>query len=167
MIQIVKGSNEDFPTIQKIAHLTWPGTFKNILSEDQISYMLEMMYSLSSLTEQIEKKKHKFFLAKENGKYLGFASCEINYSNSPKTKIHKIYILPEAQGMGVGKALIAKITETAINYHNQLLILNVNRYNPSIKVYEKWGFAIVKEENIPIGNGYLMEDFVMEKEIKK
>ena len=43
------------------------------------------------------------------------------------------------------------------------LTLNVNRFNKAIDFYLKNGFKIIKEENIEIGNGFLMEDYVMEK----
>src|SRR5688572_931129 len=121
MVEIRKASVQDYPLIQQLAQLTWPDTFKEILSKEQIVYMLEMMYSIVSLTEQVEKKGHKFILAKSEVDYLGFASYEINYKGVSKTKIHKIYILPEAQGRGVGKLLILHIAEIAQHYKNTIL----------------------------------------------
>jgi ribosomal protein S18 acetylase RimI-like enzyme len=45
------------------------------------------------------------------------------------------------------------------------LLLNVNRNNPTKGFYEKLGFTVIKEEDIDIGNGYFMNDYVMEKKV--
>jgi len=165
MIQITVATKQDYTLIQQIAHQTWPETFGSILSAAQIAYMLEMMYSIPALTEQIEENGYIFLLAKDEEKYLGFAAYELFYQNLSKTKLHKIYILPEAQGKGVGKLLINRVAEIAVQNQNEVLSLNVNRNNPAINFYEKLGFTKVAEEDIPIGQGFLMEDFVMEKRL--
>lgn len=165
MIKISVAEEKDYSTIQQIAHQTWYPTFEKILSKEQIAYMLEMMYSLKAIEEQIKQKEHIFLLAKDEQSYLGYASYETNYQESDKTKIHKIYVLPAAQGKGVGKILMDSIEKIAKEKGNKILALNVNRYNPAINFYEKIGFKIVKQEDIDIGRGFLMQDFVMEKNI--
>ena len=72
-------------------------------------------------------------------------------------------ILPASQGKGVGAALINSIGEIAIENKNESLLLNVNRYNKAVGFYEKVGFKVVGNEDIDIGDGFLMEDFIMEK----
>jgi ribosomal protein S18 acetylase RimI-like enzyme len=94
-----------------------------------------------------------------------FASYEFNYKGEPKTKIHKIYILPETQGKGIGKKLLDYIVEKAKENRNTILSLNVNRYNSAYEFYVKIGFEKKGEEDINIGNGYLMEDYIMEKQL--
>ncbi|RQO66396.1 GNAT family N-acetyltransferase [Pedobacter sp. KBW06] len=165
MLHIYNATSSDFPIIQEIAHLTWPDTFGAILSKEQISYMLEMMYSTDSLTEQTSKKGHQFLLVKDETKNLGYASYELNYKGLSKTKIHKIYILPEAQGKGVGKLLMNSITDIARKNQDTILSLNVNRDNAAFDFYKKIGFEKTGEENIDIGDGFLMEDFIMDKKL--
>lgn len=165
MITIHEASGHDYPLIHRIAHQTWPHTFGNILSQEQISYMLEWMYSISSLQEQVEKQGHKFLLAKDEEAYLGYASYELNYKGQLVTKIHKLYVLPAAQGKGIGRALIHKVQEIAMQHANEALSLNVNRDNPAVQFYQNMGFDITGEENISIGQGFLMEDYIMRKEI--
>lgn len=165
MIAVVKATIEDIPTIREIAHITWYPTFREILSQEQIEYMLEIMYSEKALKEQIEVKNHQFFLAKEGYEALGYLSVEVNYNQKPVTKIHKIYVLPNQQGKGIGKILMQKAEQVAVENQNTTLSLNVNRFNKALKFYESIGFSIAKTEDIDIGNGYLMEDFVMEKNL--
>ena len=165
MIAITEVTEDELPIIQDIAYKTWPSTFGEILSPSQISYMLEMMYSLDALTSQINDKNHVFLLAKDesNGEYLGYVSYELDYKGEPLTKIHKIYLLPASQGKGVGRLLIDNVAERAIHHANDRLGLNVNRHNKAIQFYERMGFVIVGNEDIDIGDGFLMEDFIMEK----
>ncbi len=161
-MEIRIATEKDFIKIQEIAHKTWPSTFGEILTKIQIDYMLDMFYNLNSLKKQTEESKNVFLLISENGNDLGFISYELNYKNSIKTKIHKIYLLPESQGKGAGKILIQRVKEIAQLNNNQALILNVNKYNKAISFYEKLGFKIVQSEKIDIGQGFIMDDYVME-----
>lgn len=155
-------SKEELIKVQSIAHRTWPSTFANILSPEQIDYMLNWMYSLETL-ESLLDKGHTFLLAGDDGKELGFAGFELNYSEGPKAKLHKIYLLPEAQGKGAGKALILEVAERARKAGQKSLLLNVNKYNQkAIEFYNRIGFQEIYKEVIDIGNGYVMDDVVME-----
>lgn len=160
MIELVKACDNDIPNIRSVAYKTWPQAFGEILTPEQISYMLDMMYSEHSLREQMNSG-HQFIMAFRDEMCCGYASYE--QYESIATKVHKIYILPECQGMGIGSLLINHIGNIARDSGNVVLTLNVNRYNPAVKFYQKIGFSITKEEDIDIGKGFLMEDFVMEK----
>lgn len=165
MIEITNATANDYRIIQQIAQETWPVTYGTILSSEQIDYMFDMMYSLEVLEEQVNLERHHFILAKEDDIYLGFASYELNYQNTVKTKIHKIYLLPKSQRKGIGSLLISEIVKEAKKNNNTSLSLNVNRYNKAFYFYQKIGFVKVGEEDINIGNDYIMEDYIMEKTI--
>lgn len=155
-------SKEELTNVQSIALRTWPSTFANILSPEQIGYMLNWMYDLKMLETQLESG-HTFILIEESGVELGFAGFELNYAEGPKAKLHKIYLLPEAQGKGAGKALILEVAERARKAGQKSLLLNVNKYNQkAIDFYLKMGFQEIYKEVIDIGNGYVMDDVVME-----
>ena len=164
-IHVYQATNKEYRVIQKIAHETWPVTFGKILSKEQIDYMLEMMYSIKSLSEQVEQKGHHFLMARDDQQDVGYASYELYYKGLPKTKIHKIYVTPSAQGKGVGKVLMTEIMKVARENSNAYLSLNVNRDNTSVEFYKKIGFKKIGEEDIDIGNGFLMEDAIMEKSV--
>jgi ribosomal protein S18 acetylase RimI-like enzyme len=165
MIEIIKNTDSNFTAIRAIAKEVWPVAYNSILSKAQLDYMMDMMYSISSLQIQANEKKHRFIVAKEAEIVMGFASYEFNYTKKPKTKIHKIYILPSQQGKGIGKLLVNYISEEAKERHQKTLILNVNKKNVAIRFYEAIGFTIAFEEVIAIGNGFVMDDYVMEKSI--
>lgn len=164
MIQIVEAKLEHISIIKEIAYKAWAVTYSNILSQDQIDYMLDMMYSDSSLTEQMTIQDHHFLLIKssKSASFEGFVSFEFNYKNTNTTKLHKLYVLPQSQGLGLGRILINLVCERAKSHGNDYVRLNMNRDNKAISFYKKMNFEIVGEENIDIGNGYLMEDYIFE-----
>jgi len=155
----------DFTTIQQIAHTTWPVTFGGILSPAQIQYMLERMYSIASLQEQTQQQGHVFLLAEREDTGLGYVSYEIGYKGPSIVKIHKLYVLPLAQGAGVGKQLIDRVAALAWEQDCDRLRLDVNRDNPAVGFYQRLGFTILGNQDTPIGGGFVMEDYVMEKPI--
>ncbi|WP_339887928.1 GNAT family N-acetyltransferase [uncultured Flavobacterium sp.] len=163
-MEIIQITKSQLPIVAKLAHEIWPSAYGEILSKEQLTYMLDKFYSLEALSQQLEEKNHVFLLAEENGEFIGFASYELNIENH-KTKIHKIYVLPTTQGKGYGVQLINEIENRSKAIKNDVLFLNVNRFNKAQYFYKKLGFEVVYEEDIEIGNGYLMEDFVMEKKI--
>lgn len=163
MITITEAKLNDIKLIQEIAHATWPITYGEILSKEQLEYMLDLIYSDEALTNQYNKKEQLFYLISENEINLGFIGIEHQYKGEAITKIHKIYLMPETQGKGIGKKVIDEIQKLAIDNNSKALLLNVNRFNSALGFYKKIGFEVAEEVNIEIGNGYLMEDYVMEK----
>lgn len=151
--------------VRDLAYQIWPIAYKEILSEQQLDYMLDLIYSIESLTKQIENN-HIILLVEESNSYIGFASYELNHGFSNKTKIQKLYVLPQIQGKGIGKKLIDFIEKEAVENNQSGLLLNVNKYNIAKDFYLKQGFSITHSEIIDIGKGYIMDDYVMEKEIR-
>ncbi|WP_366183663.1 GNAT family N-acetyltransferase [Flavobacterium ovatum] len=160
-IEISAANPADFEIIQAIAKATWPEAYGAILSIEQMNYMLDLFYSVDKMKAD-SANGHYFALAKENETILGFVSFEHHYFNNQTTKIHKLYLLPVSQGKGVGKLLVDYVAKNAKDNESQSVCLNVNRFNKALGFYKKIGFSIVKEENIDIGQGYWMEDYVME-----
>lgn len=152
-------SAEDIPTIITIQEKTWEPTYRDILSQEQIDYMFEKIYSPASLKHQIESGHHFIILLNGNNPE-GFSS--VHEEKPGKFKLHKIYVLPSTQGTGAGKYLLRETEDYVRSAGGTVLSLNVNRYNKARTFYEKMGFRIVGEEDIPIGP-YWMNDYILEK----
>ena len=162
---IHKIGTDEIRKVREIAEITWPVAFGDILSKEQLAYMMNMMYSEEVLEKQLHSG-HEFYLFTEDGKELGFMGIEPGYKGKSQLKIHKLYILPNQQGKGIGQQFIALAEERAKELQQEILTLNVNRYNKALHFYEKLGFSNIRSEDIDIGQGYLMEDYVMEKAIR-
>jgi GNAT superfamily N-acetyltransferase len=154
--------------IQKIAFETWPIAYKNILSNDQLAYMLNLFYDLDVLANQQAQSNHQFILAfDESGNEMGFAcySKEID-DTTAKYLLHKLYILPSQQGKKTGTMLLDfVINEIKKTNEKSFIQVNVNRHNIALDFYLKHGFTIIYEEDNDIGAGYFMNDFVMQKNL--
>lgn len=160
-MKIVLCKIEQLNVVIDLTKKIWPVAYGEILSKSQLDYMIDKFYNEPALRELVQKG-HVFYLAQDdNDNYVGFVSYEIN-SEPNKTKIHKIYVLPETQGTGLGRQFFELVKEKAIENNQKVIFLNVNKYNNAIHFYTKLGFRKVKDEVIDIGNGYVMDDYVME-----
>lgn len=164
MVSFKKAEINDWTIIQKIAHETWPFTFGEIIAPEQINYMLEQIYNEDSLKIQMLEKGHNFILAEKDGHSLGFTSYEINYNSEKQIMIHKLYILPDTQGMGLGTKFLNKLSEIALENNNLQLCLKVFFRNvKAIGFYEKFGFKKIGTKATDIGNNYKILDYIMVK----
>jgi diamine N-acetyltransferase len=164
-MEITVATVKQLHIVKELAYSIWPVTYGEIISETQLDYMLSKMYNLETLENLLLQKNQIFLLLKENTNYVGFCSYELNCNQTSYTKLHKIYVLPEMQGKGAGKLLLLKVEEIAKKSNNTSVFLNVNRFNKAQEFYKKNNYIITNQEDINIGNGYLMEDYVMEKKL--
>jgi diamine N-acetyltransferase len=151
---------DDINTIGFLAQQIWPDTYGNILSPEQLQYMMVLFYSPAALRRQMVEDRHRFLLLEEGDEAIGFASW--GSEEAGVFKLHKIYVLPGQQGKGLGRSLLQFIFEDIRPRGAEYLRLNVNRYNKARQFYERMGFVVVREEDVPIGDGYYMNDYVME-----
>ncbi|MGJ8661347.1 MAG: GNAT family N-acetyltransferase [Bacteroidota bacterium] len=160
--QFVKANKDEMQDLSNLAREIWPITFKEILTVEQIDYMLNWMYNPETLSEQSDNG-HEFYFLKHEKTKIGFVGIQNNYPEIGLLRIHKIYLKPTFHGKGLGKFMLEKIEERARMNDLRGLHLNVNRYNSVYNFYTYLGFDTLKKEDIDIGNGYLMEDYVMQK----
>ena len=159
-VVIRDGQLQDIRLIADLAEKIWRHAYADILSREQIRFMLDAIYSEKALTEVMETGEQKFLLIYEKDDPKGFASFGLRDEDPLVHKLHKIYVLPETQGKGYGKRLIQEVIHIIKEKKMHILDLNVNRYNQAKNFYEKMGFKVIREEDIPIGP-YWMNDYVM------
>lgn len=156
-LSIRKATLNDIETIQSIAQITWANTY-TFLSDEQMKYMLDWMYSTKSLEQQMQNG-HQFYVAINNDIIIGFAS--VSKEDSTICKLNKLYVLPTTQKTGAGKALLQTVIDYAKENNAIELQLQVNRFNNAKDFYLKQGFNILYEKDFEIGNGFYMNDYVM------
>jgi GNAT superfamily N-acetyltransferase len=161
MILLRKAREQDLPVIQKIATLTWEPTYVPIIGRVQVEYMLGKMYSKPALLSQL-MKGDIFLIAQMNGKDVAFVSYSPEDHSDHVYKLHKLYVLPEQHGEGIGRLLINEVVDKVRDAGGKTLELNVNRANKAKKFYERAGFKVKETVDIDIGNGFFMNDYVME-----
>ncbi len=162
MPKIKRATVNDIPVIISLAEQTWPVTYTPIIGEAQLTFMLGKFYSADVLARQMQEEGQQFVLYCDGvGHPTGFASYG-PYGNDAY-KLHKLYVLPDLQGRGAGRHLVQWIMAELREQGVKTLLLNVNRYNAgAIGFYERCGFTNMRTEDIDIGNGYFMNDYVYE-----
>jgi diamine N-acetyltransferase len=150
---------EDIPLIRSLALEIWPPTYLPIIGQDQIDYMLDLMYSEASLQEQLLNGK-PFVLVYDKENPVGFASYGL--LSEGRFKLYKLYVLPGQQGRGTGRFVMDYILSDIRSKGANSLELQVNKANKAKQFYEKNGFRIREEMVLEIGNGYVMDDYIME-----
>jgi ribosomal protein S18 acetylase RimI-like enzyme len=163
MFNIYRAAEDDIPAIRSMAEKTWWPAYSNILSADQIRYMLGTIYAAATLKQQLQDNTQTFLIVRDKHRQQAFASYGPHPHDPSIFKIHKLYVLPENQGKGFGKALITEIKNRLLESGVHTLDLNVNRLNAAVQFYQNLGFRIVREEDIPIGP-FWMNDYVMRME---
>ena len=160
MLTVKKASVIDIPLIRQLTFAIWPKTYSDIISKEQINYMLEQMYNPATLQKQMKEDGCTFIIVYDDKEPVAFASY--NETEPHLWKLNKIYILSSQQGKGTGKFIINYIVDEIKAKHAKALQLQVNRDNKAKYFYEKLGFKIIQTANFDIGNGYFMNDYVME-----
>jgi GNAT superfamily N-acetyltransferase len=172
-IQITPAGLNDRALIRSISERTWPSTYGHIISQEQIDFMLDWMYSDDSLATQMNTGC-EFYIANLNGADIGFCSVspddekvEEEKNSTEKSeelrshKLNKLYVLPSAQGTGAGKALLNQAIAVARAAGSSSIFLQVNKHNNAYRFYLKQGFIKETEFKFDIGNGFYMDDYVM------
>ncbi|MDB5231980.1 MAG: family N-acetyltransferase [Chitinophagaceae bacterium] len=159
-----KAVSSDIALIKELAHQIWPHSYGQILTSAQLEYMLDFIYSETALQKQMNEGQ-QFIIAYINDEPVGFAAYSLLDNMRSVFKLHKIYILPSTQGTGLGKKLLCYIIDIVKSSGGRILTLNVNRHNKAKDFYTKLGFKIIKEEDVPIGHNYFMNDYIMEKDL--
>lgn len=165
-MEIRRAPNSDLATIHEMAEVVFRQTYRTILSPDQMDYMMEWMYSLPNLEKQVAHG-HTYYIAwdgQEPQGYLSVRKDSVDPDGIEVWHLEKIYVMPSAQGTGLGHKLLETAKQHVRDNKSSLkarIELNVNRNNPAVGFYKHQGLTILRQGDFPIGNGYYMNDYIM------
>ena len=147
----------DAELISGIAHRIWREHYPAVIGEEQVEYMLNLSYTPEALVRQMSEGQ-VFYLPEWQGSPLGYLS--ISQKAPGQYFLHKFYIDNGQRGKGMGKVVLERVLAQFPDLKE--LRLTVNRQNyKSINFYFRVGFVIEHCLDIPIGGGYVMNDFQM------
>lgn len=164
-MEFIKATESDIPLIQELARRSWENAYAEILSDEQMEYMLNTMYSNEEIADHLQNPDYHYFLIKDEDSYEGFIGYENSYEEKT-TKLHRIYLVPESKGKGLGKKALLFLNGKVSEYGDKRIILNVNKHNSARHFYESQGYKVYDEGVFDIGNGFVMDDFLMENVLK-
>jgi GNAT superfamily N-acetyltransferase len=160
-VRITPLAATDIDSVCRLARTTWQSTYPPLISQAQIDTMLADRYAPATLQTQFDDPLHAWRVAWVADQIAGFAHATLDGADC---KLDKLYVHPDSQRQGIGRALIAAIRDWARQRTAQRLWLQVNRGNArAIAAYQKYGFRIVESRVFDLGNGFVMDDYVMEQ----
>ena len=164
-MEIIRATEADLPAISKLAGVIWRECYPGIITHAQIDFMLARMYALDVMRGEIRSKGIHYDCLFVDGKMAGFTSYG-PASEPGVMKLHKLYLLPELQGHGLGSRLLQHCEQQARAAGTRRLILAVNKRNAkAIAAYQRNGFVVAESVVTDIGGGFVMDDFIMAKEL--
>ena len=157
-LKLLPAGATELTVISSLAREIWEKHYTAIIGANQIKYMLDKMYDKQSLLDQFLAKKHVFYLVNNNDLNVGFIS--VNREKDDDWLLNKFYILGERASNELGTEAFQVLKQLL---QPNKITLTVNRQNyKSINFYFKNGFKIDHVADFDIGEGFVMNDFVME-----
>lgn len=164
MERFIKAELKNLTDLARLAHTIWFEYWGIILEKGQITYMVDKFQSEHAMKNQIENENYSYYfinLNNQNAGYFGVADKD-DY-----LFLSKLYLLKDFRGKGLGHKAFDKIVQIAKDLNHTKIRLTVNKYNTNtIKAYEQWGFKTIDDVVTDIGEGYVMDDYIMEYTIK-
>ena len=162
-MEFIKATEKDIALIQDLARRSWESAYAEILSAEQIEYMLTTMYSEKEIRGHLQSPDYHYYLIfnESDHSFKGFLGYENRYEQGT-TKLHRIYLVPESKGRGIGKQALDFLKRMVSETQDSRIVLNVNKENKAMKFYESQGFTVYKEIVVDIGKGFVMDDYEME-----
>ena len=164
-VRIVGATATDLAAVGKLAGEIWRKHYPGIITPAQIEYMLARGYSRDALQRFVDEAGAGLALGYVGERLTGFAAY-YRSEHAGEIKLDKLYVHHDYHGRGVGSRLIAHVEAAARAQQRTTIVLNVNRHNvKAIAAYEKNGFAVRASVVVDIGGGFVMDDYVMAKQL--
>jgi len=160
-ILIRLATEKESAIVKTISTASYNVAYVDILPRKQIDYMLKHLYSVEAIL-RLMRGGQEFYLILEDNNTKGFLA--VQEIKKGVLRIEKLYLLPVMKGKGYGKSLLDYAEQLGRERHCHCLELNVNRGNNARYFYEKQGFVITEEVDIPMDE-FILDDYIMQKEL--
>jgi GNAT superfamily N-acetyltransferase len=156
-----RATAEDIPLLRTLAADIWRRSYREMLTAEQIDYMLAWMYGAETIRAEIAAGIW-WEVIELDGAAIGYLAAE----RGADVKLHKLYLLPEQQGRGFAQRALDRVLELARTWGAARVILNVNKHNArALRAYERAGFSVIEAVVNDIGGGFVMDDFIMARAV--
>jgi ribosomal protein S18 acetylase RimI-like enzyme len=163
-LAIRPASEEEIPALRALAEKIWRGSYTTMLTAEQMDYMLAWMYAPETIVREMREGViwETAWLEDER---IGFHSCTPEPAEQ-RVKLNKLYLLPERQGLGLGRQLLDRVHALAAQRGARQVWLQVNKRNDrAIRAYRRSGYTVERSAVFDIGGGFVMDDFIMTRAV--
>ena len=154
------------PELEKLVVLIreiWQEYYTPLIGAAQVEYMLEIFQSVDAIMHQIANENYRYYGVLCDGELAGYYAAK--HSGNDRVFLSKLYVAAKYRGSGLGKEMLQHLINAARTIGGKTIWLTVNKHNSTVNIYRKLGFITTGEVVTDIGNGYVMDDYVMEKRI--
>ena len=153
---------EQIEILSKLACEIWNQHFVPIIGQAQVDYMLNKFLSPKALTEQIASG-YEYFLVSCDDNFVGFTGI---HDENGSLFLSKLYVHLDVRGKGIASWVFHELVKISKERNLDKIWLTCNRHNSNtLAIYDHLGFEIVREEAADIGNGFVMDDYILEYKI--
>ena len=158
-MRIVTACHEDLEKLEELASFVWHESYEELLGKDQVEYMLGRFQNRGAFEKQLsEGYVYRICLIDEE-----MAGYTASVLENDRIFLSKLYLKKKYHGRGIGKALVEDVI--ALYPEAKAIYLTVNKYNPSYHIYRHLGFRVIDSVCTDIGEGYFMDDYVMQRDL--
>lgn len=161
----------EIAVIAGLAREIWYEYYVALIGRAQVDYMVEKFQSAPAMLEQVAQGYLYFTIEQDmTGTGSAEAAEPVGYfaaqPQQDRLFVSKLYLRRNARGNGAGRKTLAFIERMAAGLALDYLALTVNKGNPAVATYQRWGFKVVEAIVMDIGGGFVMDDFRMEKPVE-
>jgi ribosomal protein S18 acetylase RimI-like enzyme len=167
-LRILPLAEDDIDAVIELAGVIWRHHYPDMVSMEQIDYMLAERYTPANIRAQMQKGDAWWDKALDGGRMIGFTQYELDEREQHPgvMKLNQIYVHQDCQRRGHGGRMLAHVEGEARRRGCRAVRLNVNKHNVNaIAAYRKNGYETVETAVTDIGSGFVMDDYVMEKRL--
>lgn len=166
MIQIKKAeTDEEIAALALLAKKIWNAYFIDLISQKQIDFMVEKFQSYKAIRKAIYEEGYLYYLAYENSILVGYCGIVLK---KQKLFISKLYVDEYYRGKGIGRLLMEQAEAYAIENQCRSIYLTCNKHNQtSLSIYDKMGFKSIDSVTTDIGNGFVMDDYILQLDFEE
>ena len=161
----------EFDVLRELAGTIWRQHYAGIITVAQIDYMLAGRFSDEALREHIQAADRWLELLRVGEKPVGYCGYELagmdgDGSAAVDLKLGQLYLLESHRGMGLGRHMLRHVEVRARELGRRALWLQVNKKNAAaMRFYRSAGFEVIRQAVFEIGGGFVMDDYVMAKQV--
>ena len=180
-------TDDDLQRTARVAHDIWFEYWPALIGQAQTEYMVKNMQSLAAITRDISEVGYRYWLLfDEEGTCVGYTSslaedfsddpqgaeatkhgAEIAKLASKRLFISKIYLYANERGKHYASRVLEFYEQLCRDEGLQAMYLTVNRGNElGIRAYLGRGFQTIEEVAADIGEGFVMDDYIMCKMVE-
>jgi ribosomal protein S18 acetylase RimI-like enzyme len=156
-------ADADLDIVEALARDIWEEFYVPIIGRSQVDYMVGKFQTSAAMRAQIANG-YEYFMIRLDSRPVGYIAVEVKRAER-ELFLSKFYLLSSTRGTGLGRRAMAFVEEIARLRELASIWLTVNKHNPSVQIYEKLGFVNERSILMDIGNGFVMDDFVMRKRL--